>query len=72
MVDNTSVDRQDEIIEVKLPRRDYETLRTMLERERTYSNITNYLKSFWVWAVAGGILTIWALWDQLFKGGIVK
>lgn len=64
------VDKQDEIVEVKLPRRDYETLRALLERERTYTNLTSYLKSFWIWAIAGGILTVWALWDKIINLGV--
>ncbi|PSH64646.1 hypothetical protein CU103_12235 [Phyllobacterium sophorae] len=62
--------KQDEIIEVKIPRKDYETLRDMIEREQSYTYITAYLKSFWLWAVIGGILTVWSFWDKL--AGLIK
>lgn len=61
--------KNDEVIEVRLPRRDYENLRLILERERTYSNISRSLKSLWIWGVAGGILSVWALWDGI-KGAL--
>lgn len=54
----------DEIIDVKLPRSEYDTLRELLKREEAYNYFTSKVKSFWVWTVAGGVLTVWALWDQ--------
>lgn len=65
------LNRDDEIVEVKLPRGDYEVLRDVLEREKTYSYISRRLKSTWVWVVAGGILSLFALWNLIFDGQIL-
>lgn len=68
MTDNS----EDEIIDIRLPRSEYKILREMIRREETYSYLGKKLSSLWVWAVAGGILTVLALWDsiQTFVGNI--
>lgn len=59
-----------EIIDVKLPRKDYETLKRVLEREDAYHWLTSKMKSFWVWTVAGGVLTFIAIYKDAL--GIFK
>lgn len=61
MTDNT----EDEIIIVHIPRKDYKILREMIERERSYSWLKNYLRSLWVWAFIGGLMTLFAFSDRL-------
>lgn len=65
MTDNTD----DEIITVQLPRSEYKLLREVLKREETYSYLGKKVTSFWVWAVAGGVLTVISLWDTIFSKG---
>lgn len=55
----------DQVITVKLPRKDYEIMRLLIKREQTLNNVTNILRSSWVWIVGGGILTLWLLWDKI-------
>lgn len=57
--------KDDEVINVSMPRKDYKMLREMIERERTYSWLKNYLRSLWVWAFAGGVLVMIALGDRI-------
>lgn len=57
--------KDDEVITVNMPRKDYKILRDMIERERTYSWIKNYLRSLWVWAFAGGIVVMLTLGDRI-------
>lgn len=57
--------KQDELIEIKLPRKEYLMLREMLQERSAYSWLTNKLKSLWIFAVAAGVLTIWALGDKI-------
>lgn len=59
-----------ELVEVKLPRKDLEILREMLEREAAYSWFTKKLKSYWIWGVAGGVLTVALLYHEIV--GIFK
>lgn len=61
---------KDEIIVVSIPRKDYEILRDMIERERALSWTKNQIRSFWVWALAAGVLGLWALGDRI--SGILK
>jgi len=62
--------RDEEIIVVKLPRKDYLILKDVIKREEAYSWFSAWIKSWWVWAVAGGILTLVALYDD-FKEGLM-
>lgn len=57
--------KDDEIIEVKLPRKDYETLRDILARENAYTWFKSTMRSWWVWSVAGGILSIFMFFDTI-------
>lgn len=59
----------DEIINVQLPRSEYKILREVIKREETYSYIGKKLSSLWIWAVAGGTLTVISLWDTIFSKG---
>lgn len=61
----TMDNRDDEIITVNIPRRDYRILRDMIERERTYSWFKNWVRTLWVWALAGGVLALIALNEKL-------
>lgn len=54
-----------ELIDVKLPRKDYETLKRVIEREDAYDWLSSKVKSFWVWTVAGGILTFIAIYKDV-------
>lgn len=55
----------DTVITVRMSRKDYKILREIVERERAYSWIKNYIRSFWVWALAGGLLAVLALNDKI-------
>lgn len=61
--------KDDELINIKLPRRQYERLKTMIEREEAYDRLTSMLKSSWIWIVGGGMLTIFLLYDRIATGG---
>lgn len=68
------LNKGDELVDVRLPRRDYEALREVLEREQAYSWIKRTLRSWWVFAVAGGIVTLITFLDTIKEvvKGIVK
>jgi len=59
--------KDDELINIKLPRSQYELLKTMIKREEANLWLTNALKNSWIWIVGGGVLTIWLLFDK-FNG----
>lgn len=59
-----------ELITVKLPRKDYEILKKVIEREIAYDWFVGSMKSLWVWGVAGGLLTIFMLYKEII--GIFK
>lgn len=66
----TELNTEDEIITVKLPREDYETLRQVIKREQAFSYLAKLARSWFVWTVASGLVALWALWDKIFTGTI--
>lgn len=54
----------DEIINVRLPRKDYEIIRKVIERERTYSWLGAWFRSGWVWAVVGTSILVMTAYEQ--------
>lgn len=59
------VNRDDEVIIVALPREQVEVLKQVIKREQAYSWFISTIKSWWVWIVAGGVLTFITLYDKL-------
>lgn len=57
--------RQDEIVTVRLPRHEYDTLRALIQERKTYSNLVIMIKTHWIWAVGGGLLTLYTFWDKI-------
>lgn len=68
MIDDPDDFNKDELINIKLPRKQYELLKTMIEREEAYGWFTNTLKSSWLWIVGGGVLTLIMLYDRFHVG----
>lgn len=60
----TDEQKGDEVINVTLPKKDYEQLRTMIERDRSLSVVGRYVRNVLLVA-AGGFITLVAFWDQL-------
>lgn len=59
---------QDEIINIRLPRKDYETMRQLIAERQTMGHVKAIVTSSWVWVVAGGLLAVFALWDKIKIG----
>lgn len=74
MIDNNSDFKQDELIEIKLPRHDYEVLKTMIKRENAYNWLISAIRTNILWVIGGGALTFLVLYDKLhlFFNGAVK
>lgn len=66
--------RDDEIINVQLPRSEYKVMREIIQERETYNNLVLKLKTNWIWFIAGGLLTLFALWDRFheFLIGAIK
>ena len=64
------LNKDDEIVDVRLPLREYRALREILEREQAYSWLKRTIRSWWVFAIAGGVITLLTFWDKLTQ--IVK
>ena len=56
---------RDEVINIRLPRADYEILRKMIDERIASSWFENWVRGHWVWVIGGGILTIILLWDKV-------
>jgi predicted DNA-binding protein (MmcQ/YjbR family) len=59
------MNKQDEIVTVRLPRSEYDILRTLIQERETYRNVVTLAKTHWIWIVGGGVLTLYTLWDKL-------
>jgi hypothetical protein len=57
--------KNDEIINVKLPRAKYDLLRKMLEREEAMGWFGRTIRTHWVWAIGGGLVTLFLLWNHI-------
>lgn len=57
--------KDQELIEIKLSRSQYAVLKNMLKREEAYGTFVGMIKSNWIFVVAGGVLSLWALWDKI-------
>ena len=55
----------DQIINVKMPRKDYEIMRQLIRERHTMNNVTAVLKNTYIWIVASGILALYAGWAQI-------
>lgn len=56
-------DKDDEVITVKMPRWKIQKMEEIIKERQAYDVITGKLKSWWIWAVVGGSLSLIALWD---------
>ena len=61
----TEDNKSDEIISVRLPRKDYDVMRQMIRERETMNNITAVLKNTWVWVVVTGAVALFTLWDTV-------
>lgn len=59
------IDPDDEIITISLQRSEAKVLKEMIREREAYNFFTNKIKTWWVWALAGGIITLIALWETL-------
>lgn len=57
--------KDDELINVKMPRGKYKIMMKIIEREEGYNWLSGTLSTSWIWVVGGGVLTIWLLYDKL-------
>lgn len=61
------INKDDEIINVRLPRSEYEMLRTILKRETAYSIVGKKLLNYWIYIVGGSALGVFAFWDKIVE-----
>lgn len=54
-----------ELVVIKIQRKDLELFRKLLERERAYTWLMGTLTSWWIWTIAGGVITLLALYDKI-------
>jgi hypothetical protein len=59
--------KDDEVITFKLPRRDAEVVRQMIREREAMNYIKGWFTTWWVWMVAGGVISVWTLWDKVFN-----
>ena len=69
MIDSPKDYEQDEIIDVKLTRKDFIALRKIIEREEAASWFYTWITSHWIWVIGSGVLGLVGLYDYLFGKG---
>lgn len=64
----------DELIQIELPRKEYNTLKKMIEREVAYNWFISKLKNNSIFVIGGGIVTLFLLYDRLvpYLQGTIK
>lgn len=61
---NDYIDKQDEVINVMLPKQDYNVLRDMIDKQKSLNWVGKWFRGF-LFVTAGGLLTLLALGDQI-------
>lgn len=56
---------EDEFITVRLSEEDHEVLKEIIKEREAYNYLTSKLKSFWIWAVVSGAISMFILWDHI-------
>ena len=65
--------RDDELIDIRLPRNEYQVLKEMLKREEALGWFKSWIRTWWVWIGIGGIISIITLFEKLKSiNGIIK
>jgi hypothetical protein len=62
---NEEINKEDEVITLRLPRKDADIVRQMIKERETMNNITAILKSSWIWVVVSGAVALFTLWDTI-------
>lgn len=67
------LNRDDEIIDVKLPRKDYEIMRDMIRKQEALGWLGQYFRNVILVAI-GGVISLFMFWDTIkaFFTGIMK
>jgi hypothetical protein len=67
------INRDDEIIDVKLPRKDYEIMRDMIRKQEALGWLGQYFRNVILVAI-GGFISLFMFWDSIktFFQGIMK
>lgn len=56
--------KSDEMINVRLPRKDYELLRTILTEREAKNWLTAKLSSWWIFGLGAGALVLWKVYTE--------
>ena len=56
---------EDIIVTIRLPKSEADTLKEIIKEREAYNYLTNKLKTYWIFTVAGGLLVVWALYEKL-------
>ena len=67
--ENKNHQSEDDVIDVRMPRKDYEIMRDMINKQKALNWVGRWVKQV-VFVAAGGILTVIALWDWIKKFAI--
>jgi len=54
----------DEIIDVRMPKRDYEIMRDMINKQKALNWVGKWFKQVG-FVAAGGIVTVFVMWDSI-------
>jgi hypothetical protein len=67
------LNKEDEIIDVKLPRKDFEIMRAMIRKQEALGWLGRYITNVLLIAV-GGFITLFTFWDSIKNSlhGIIK
>jgi len=57
--------KDDELIDVQLPRSQYKILKEVIQREEAYNWFYRMIVTNWIFIVAGGVLTVLLLFEKL-------
>jgi hypothetical protein len=56
--------KNEELINIKLPRSQYDILKKMLREREAYTTLSTQVKNSWIWIVGSGVLAFMLLYDR--------
>lgn len=61
------INTEDELVSIKMSRKDYRTMKRVIEREQAHEWFSTTIKRYWIWVVGSGVLTLFLLYKEVFQ-----
>ena len=57
---------RDEVINIRLPREQYEILRLLIRERQAFNYFKTRVNGLWIWAIGATVIATWTFWDKIY------